>query len=57
MSAAMGAPLIGLEKPPSLRALRTGFEAVEQSLEAPLGTFVAVEAGSAAPLEARSSSS
>ena len=45
MSAAMGAPLIGLEKPPSLRALRAGFEAVEQALGAPLGAFVAVEVG------------
>ena len=31
-TALMGAPLVGIEKPPSLRALRAGFDAVERSL-------------------------
>jgi hypothetical protein len=43
----MGAPLVGIEKPPSLRALRTGFEAVQNSLGERLAAFVAVEVGGA----------
>jgi DUF917 family protein len=45
MSVAMGAPLVGLEKPPSIRALRAGFAAVEGALRAPPGAFVAAEVG------------
>jgi uncharacterized protein len=41
----MGAPLIGIEKPPSLNALRAGFDAVQHSLRKPIGAFVAVEVG------------
>jgi DUF917 family protein len=41
----MGAPLIGIEKPPSLIALRAGFAAVERSLGDRLAAFVAVEVG------------
>lgn len=43
----MGAPLIGIEKPPSLIALRAGFAAVERSLGERLAAFVAVEVGGA----------
>src|SRR5713101_3176616 len=44
-SAGVGAPLVGLEKPPSLIALRSGFEAVERSLRVRVGAFVAAEVG------------
>jgi DUF917 family protein len=46
-TALMGAPLVGIEKPPSLRALRAGLDAVERSLGSPIGGFVAVEVGGA----------
>ncbi len=41
----MGAPLVGIEKPPSLRALGAGFEAVRRSLGDRIAAFVAVEVG------------
>jgi DUF917 family protein len=41
----MGAPLVGLEKPPSVRALRAGLQAVERAQRAPIGAFVAAEIG------------
>jgi hypothetical protein len=44
-TAIMGAPLVGIEKPPSLRALRATFSAVEHSLGDRLAAFVAVEVG------------
>ena len=43
--AIMGAPLVGIEKPPSLSALRAGFGAVERSLGDRVGAFVAAEVG------------
>lgn len=43
----VGAPLVGIEKPPSVRALRAGFEAVQGSLGDRLAAFVAVEVGGA----------
>ena len=43
--AIVGAPLVGIEKPPSLSALRAGFGAVERSLGDRIGAFVAVEVG------------
>lgn len=44
-TAIMGAPLVGIEKPPSLRALRAAFDAVAGSLADRLAAFVAVEVG------------
>jgi DUF917 family protein len=44
-TAIMGAPLVGIEKPPSLRALRAAYDAVERSLGDRLAAFVAVEVG------------
>lgn len=41
----MGAPLVGIEKPPSLKALRAGFDAVQRSLGDRIGAFVPVEIG------------
>jgi DUF917 family protein len=46
-TALMGAPLVGIEKPPSVRALRAGLDAVERALGAPVGAFVSVEVGGA----------
>jgi hypothetical protein len=46
-TALMGAPLVGIEKPPSLLALRVALEAVERSLGAAVDAFVAVEVGGA----------
>jgi DUF917 family protein len=46
-TALMGAPLVGIEKPPSLRALCAGLDAVERSLGSPIAAFVAVEVGGA----------
>ena len=46
-TALMGAPLVGIEKPPSLRALRAGFDAVQRSLGDRIGAFVSVEVGGA----------
>jgi DUF917 family protein len=43
----MGAPLVGIEKPVSVRALRAGFDAVERSLGDRIAAFVAVEVGGA----------
>jgi DUF917 family protein len=43
--AIMGAPLVGIEKPPSLRALRAGYAAVARSVGDRLAAFVAVEIG------------
>lgn len=44
-TALMGAPLVGIEKPPSLAALRAGLDAVERSLGSRIAAFVAVEVG------------
>ncbi|MFI5395496.1 MAG: DUF917 domain-containing protein [Candidatus Binatia bacterium] len=44
-SAAMGAPLVGIEKPPSLDALGAGFEVAARTLGDRLAVFVAVEVG------------
>jgi DUF917 family protein len=44
-TAAMGAPLVGIEKPPSLNALRAAFDAVQRSLRRPIDAFVSVEVG------------
>jgi DUF917 family protein len=44
-TAIMGAPLVGIEKPPSLRALRAASDAVGRSLGDRLGAFVAIEIG------------
>jgi hypothetical protein len=44
-TAIMGAPLVGIEKPPSLRALRAAFDAAARSLGERLAAFVAVEVG------------
>ena len=41
----IGAPLVGIEKPPSLRALRSGYEAVARRLGDRAAAFVAVEVG------------
>jgi DUF917 family protein len=41
----MGAPLVGIEKPPSLSALGAGFEAVRRSVGDRIAAFVAVEVG------------
>jgi DUF917 family protein len=46
-TAVVGAPLIGIEKPPSLTALRAGLDAVERSLGTQIGAFVAAEVGGA----------
>jgi DUF917 family protein len=46
-TAVIGAPLIGIEKPPSLIALRAGLDAVERSLGTQIGAFVAAEVGGA----------
>jgi uncharacterized protein len=43
--AIMGAPLVGIEKPPSLRALRAGYAAVARPVGDRLAAFVAVEIG------------
>lgn len=43
--AGIGAPLVLLEKGPSLIALRAGFEAIEKSLGGRVGAFVAAEVG------------
>jgi DUF917 family protein len=44
-TALMGAPLVGIEKPPSLIALRAGLDAVERSVGNRIGAFVSVEVG------------
>jgi hypothetical protein len=44
-TALMGAPLVGIEKPPSLTALRAGLEAVQRALGDRLRAFVAAEVG------------
>lgn len=41
----MGAPLVGIEKPPSLPALGAGFETVRRSVGDRIAAFVAVEVG------------
>lgn len=45
MSAQMGAPLVGIEKPPSLAALHRGYRAIERAPGARVGAFVAAEVG------------
>ena len=45
LSAQMGAPLVGIEKPPSLAALHTGYRAIERAAGARIGAFVAAEVG------------
>lgn len=47
LSALMGAPLVGIEKPLSLTALLSGFRAVQRSAKARIGAFVAAEVGGA----------
>jgi DUF917 family protein len=47
LTALVGAPLVGIEKPPSLTALRAGLDAVERSLGRQIGAFVAAEVGGA----------
>jgi uncharacterized protein len=44
-SAAIGAPLVCLEKPPSLVALQSGFESVRAELGGKIGAFFAAEIG------------
>jgi uncharacterized protein len=44
-SAAIGAPLVCLEKPPSLLALKSGFDAVRAALNGTVGAFFAAEIG------------
>jgi len=44
-SAVIGAPLVCLEKPPSLRALQLGYDSVAGVLERSVGGFVAAEIG------------
>ena len=44
-SAVIGAPLVCLEKPPSLRAMQMGFESVSAVLTRRVGAFVAAEIG------------
>ncbi len=44
-SAAIGAPLVCLEKPPSLLALQSGFDSVRNALRGKVGAFFAVEIG------------
>ena len=46
-TAVMGAPLVGIEKPPSLNALRAAFDAAARSLGNRISAFVAVEVGGA----------
>jgi len=43
--AAVGAPLVCLEKPPSLLALHAGLESVRRALRGPLSAFFAAEIG------------
>lgn len=45
MSAQMGAPLVGIEKPVSLRALQIGYRSVERAAPERIGAFVAAEVG------------
>ncbi len=44
-SAAIGAPLVCLEKPPSLLALQSGFDSVRAALKGTVGAFFAAEIG------------
>jgi DUF917 family protein len=44
-TANIGAPLVMIEKPPSLAALKAGFEAVNRSLGDRVGALVAAEVG------------
>ncbi len=44
-SAAIGAPLVCLEKPPSILALQSGFESVRTALKGSVGAFFAAEIG------------
>ncbi len=44
-SAVIGAPLVCLEKPPSLRAMQLGFDSVMAVLKGRLGAFVTAEIG------------
>ncbi|HUL50372.1 MAG TPA: DUF917 domain-containing protein [Gemmatimonadales bacterium] len=44
-TAVMGAPLVGIEKPPSLQALRAAYDAVQGSVRNQIGAFVPVEVG------------
>jgi len=44
-SAVIGAPLVCLEKPPSLRAMQMGFDSVSAVLTRRVGAFVAAEIG------------
>jgi uncharacterized protein len=44
-SAAVGAPLVCLEKPPSMLALQAGFDAVNSALAGKIGAFFAAEIG------------
>jgi uncharacterized protein len=44
-SAVIGAPLVCLEKPPSLRAMQLGFDSVRAVLTRRVGAFVAAEIG------------
>jgi uncharacterized protein len=44
-AAAVGAPLVCLEKPPSLPALRAGLESVRSALGGPVSAFFAAEIG------------
>ena len=44
-SAAVGAPLVCLEKPPSLRALQLGLDSVSAVLDGRIGAFMTVEIG------------
>jgi DUF917 family protein len=44
-SAVIGAPLVCLEKPPSLRAMQIGFDSVSAVLTRRVGAFVAAEIG------------
>jgi DUF917 family protein len=43
--AAVGAPLVGIEKPLSIRALQSAYKAMHRSLKDRLGAFVAAEIG------------
>jgi uncharacterized protein len=43
--AAIGAPLVCLEKPPSMLALQSGFESVRDALKGPVGAFFTAEIG------------
>ena len=44
-TAVIGAPLVCLEKPPSLRALQLGLDSVLAVLKGPVGAFVTAEIG------------